>query len=326
MMSVACTPLGQQQNGLFHLPSTNQLNPDLSVESSPLAAVGQLSDTGANGDFKIAGLSGTTQINDSTPGQWKYGQKNLSAWNFQPGKAYKMVISDKTCSDEVLFPLRKYDQKTSWRFDRWLSSKTGLNFVFSRDFDFTSLNIGPGISASACSYSLELREEQPVVPTPPAPKNSTLGVPAISQRIQPGKLGYTSTSIADYGCALVSVAAILNSQGVSLSPTQLNEALKPIGGFQRDLIVWSKVPQAAANRVSYQVISTSQAADAELRAGFPVIAELRGYLKGFPTHFVALTAKNSDGSYLAMDPWVGRQNVRIESRFVHGFRGTYKSK
>lgn len=97
------------------------------------------------------------------------------------------------------------------------------------------------------------------------------------------KLGWGSTNLGSYGCAVTSLAILSNKR-----PDEVNEILKNNGGFaDKNLVIWSRACQLLGLKCG---------------GGVPNIAHVRG--NGFPMHFVVWLGNNQ-----IIDPWDGRQKT-----------------
>lgn len=127
-------------------------------------------------------------------------------------------------------------------------------------------------------------------------------------------IGFSDSTLADYGCAITSVAMILKSQGVNITPGEL--AKKSI--YYYDLIVWPK-NLSGVNCINCPPGHTSSfdwfRLDREIGAGYPVIVFIRadGRSGG---HYVVVHHKTEDGRYVVHDPLFG-DNIYLESTQVY---------
>jgi len=115
----------------------------------------------------------------------------------------------------------------------------------------------------------------------------------------PAELGRCGgTSICKAGCAMSSVAMMLDGHGLSLNPGTLNSWLDSHGGYASGCeIVWSAVN--AFGKVSYQGMETASEATicAGLAAGHGIIGNVNG-----GHHWVLLTGCRGGGVYTVNDP------------------------
>jgi uncharacterized protein YgiM (DUF1202 family) len=123
------------------------------------------------------------------------------------------------------------------------------------------------------------------------------------------KLGTSSLTLGNSGCAVSSVAMLLSGYGYSETPGSLNSKLKTKGGFIGAAIVWGAM-NALYPKVKFSNIIICRDSDAPLAAidaslarGQPVLVEVDSSpAAGLQTHWVVLYArKGSD--YLMLDPW-----------------------
>jgi len=125
-------------------------------------------------------------------------------------------------------------------------------------------------------------------------------------------IGFTESTLADYGCAISSVAMVFTYYGETITPAQL--AKKPI--FYYDLIEWPK----SYGRVKL-ILNTAHRGvdwiriDQEIARGRPVIVFIRanGRQAG---HYVVIHHKTKEGRYVVHDPLFG-PNIYLESTQVY---------
>jgi hypothetical protein len=109
-------------------------------------------------------------------------------------------------------------------------------------------------------------------------------------------IGNSSSTMRAYGCAITSLAMVLNAHGVSIDPGQLSKA----DIFYKDLIVWPDswegvkvVPPTNHGNINWGEI------DNQLDKNNPVIVFLRA--KGRSGHYVVVTGKVGN-QYTVNDP------------------------
>jgi hypothetical protein len=142
------------------------------------------------------------------------------------------------------------------------------------------------------------------------------------------QLGFDSTiTIGTDGCALTSLAMLVNGFGFNETPSTLNKKLKDMGpgtGFLGGLIVWGALTQAFP-KIVYQriILCQDQPAplgdiDASLNAGQPIVVQLdRSPSPGLQSHWVILYGKQGN-DYLMLDPYPypsDQAPVTLGSRF-----------
>lgn len=169
-----------------------------------------------------------------------------------------------------------------------------------------------------------------------------LNVPIFSQadpRWAGVQLGFSSTTIQQYGCLLTSAAMMCKYYGKDTDPPKLNEAMKAKGGFSGNLFVWSVLPVVYPDILMdwnyYIKCETTPAPlnkiDELLNAGVPVIVKVDFNPATSPIneHWVLVVGKQ-DGSYVINDPIDGTR-VKFESRYgapekfifrIAAYRGT----
>lgn len=258
-------------------------------------------------DFSVKNLTGKA-LSGTTQGRNLGNHLYTKFTGFQDLATYEI----RTTGKNVKIEMRKSKNGREF-FDRYLNGGETVRFVYnSQEFNFDTLRLGNATSNTATSYSIS------VVKTAEPPK--LRDVPAINQRTQSGYLGKSGTSIAGYGCALVSVTALIQFRGMNISVQELNKRLGA-NGYDGDAIRWSSA--AVATGMRYREVSSNQL-DGELSKGNPVIVRLTKYLNSkYPHHFVVVSRKNGNGTYRIMDPWGGvHKDVNIWS-YAPSFRGTY---
>jgi hypothetical protein len=130
-------------------------------------------------------------------------------------------------------------------------------------------------------------------------------VPAFAQddpRWSDLRLGMSTDTLGDEGCAVTSAAMILAFYGVKTDPKMLNAFLTRTGGLDDNgLIDWHQVPLIAPNHVKlvYDGVPTYELIDANLRSGNPVIVVIPLPDGGY--HFVVIVGKEGR-DYLIRDP------------------------
>ena len=138
-----------------------------------------------------------------------------------------------------------------------------------------------------------------------AAADTTLGVPLIGQqdiRWNFYPMGSSGDTVGSSGCAISSVAMMLNYYGRTTDPGLVNLWLTHNGGYAfGDKILWSTIDSYSNGQV---IFTGWLGADinlivSEIDAGRPVIAEVR--LMG-NQHFVILTGYDVNG-FIINDPW-----------------------
>jgi hypothetical protein len=117
------------------------------------------------------------------------------------------------------------------------------------------------------------------------------------------------TTIARWGCLLVSATIVLNAIGYDETPLTVNEKMKKAGGFQGAFFIPSVLPYIWGNCVyrDMQPAETTPAPiaqiDAAVAAGKPVILQVDwNKQQGIQTHFVVVKEKKGD-DYVLYDPY-----------------------
>jgi Peptidase_C39 like family len=130
-------------------------------------------------------------------------------------------------------------------------------------------------------------------------------VPAFAQddpRWSNVRLGPSSDTLGDEGCAVTSAAMVIAFYGIKTDPLQLNNFLTRAGGLSEDgLIEWSRVPAIAPAylKLSYNGNASYELIDTNLLERNPVIAFIRLPHGGY--HFVVIVGKEGH-NYLIRDP------------------------
>lgn len=110
------------------------------------------------------------------------------------------------------------------------------------------------------------------------------------------QLGTCSLTMCDAGCAVTSKAMIFAYYGGSMDPGQLNRCLRDHGGYADGcLVYWNDT--CAPEGVHY---AGSGGLDAELAAGYPVLAQVRSARTSM--HFIVITGSAGGGNYTINDP------------------------
>lgn len=130
-------------------------------------------------------------------------------------------------------------------------------------------------------------------------------VPAFAQddpRWSEVRLGPSTDTLGDEGCAVTSAAMVVAFYGIKTDPQQLNNFLTRAGGFSDDgLIQWSRVQAIAPGylKLAYNGYPSYELIDSNLLEKNPVIAIIR--LPDGAYHFVVIVGKEGR-KYLIRDP------------------------
>ena len=110
------------------------------------------------------------------------------------------------------------------------------------------------------------------------------------------KLGFSDTTIAQYGCTITALSMILGS-----TPDVVNERLKAVQGFaQGNLVIWAKLEEAFPGIKIKRVWSYD---NADVLANVPnVLVEVDGKPIGGYRHWVVFI-----GNKKMIDPWDGKE-------------------
>jgi len=112
------------------------------------------------------------------------------------------------------------------------------------------------------------------------------------------KLGTCSLTVCQAGCAMSSVAMMLNTKGVDTNPGVLNAWLINNGGYANGCdIIWAKAD--AFGKTTFQAMETASEDSicSGISAGHGIIANVRG-----GTHWVLLTGCKGGGVFTVNDP------------------------
>jgi Peptidase_C39 like family len=132
-----------------------------------------------------------------------------------------------------------------------------------------------------------------------------ISVPAFAQddpRWSDVRLGPSTDTLGDEGCAVTSAAMVATFYGIKTDPRQLNAFLTRTGGLDQDgLIDWSRVPLIASAhlKLAYNGGPSYKLIDSNLLGGNPVIALIPLADGGY--HFVVIVGKEGR-NYLIRDP------------------------
>lgn len=139
-----------------------------------------------------------------------------------------------------------------------------------------------------------------------AAADTSLGVPLLGQQDPAwsgSQLGTSPTeTVGSSGCAITSVAMMLNYYGISTDPGLLNVWLTNNGGYAfDDKILWATINAYSGGRVAFSgwLGPDLDLITSEIDAGRPVIAEVS--LNG-NQHFVIMTGYDANG-FIINDPW-----------------------
>ncbi len=132
-----------------------------------------------------------------------------------------------------------------------------------------------------------------------------IAVPAFAQddpRWSAVRLGVSTDTLGDEGCAVTSAAMVASIFGVKTDPQKLNDFLTRTGGLDNDgLIDWSMVASVAPDRLelAYNGCASFDIIDTSLLSGNPVIVVIP--LQDGAYHFVVIVGKIGR-NYLIRDP------------------------
>lgn len=142
-------------------------------------------------------------------------------------------------------------------------------------------------------------------------------VPAFAQddpRWSAVRLGVSTDTLGDEGCAVTSAAMVASFYGVNTDPQKLNDFLTRTGGLDNDgLIDWSMVASVAPDRLElvYNGRASFTIIDKSLLAGNPVIVVIP--LRDGAYHFVVIVGKVGR-NYLIRDPAASSRPYPLSER------------
>jgi len=170
----------------------------------------------------------------------------------------------------------------------------------------------------ACAYAMPIPEEfVPLTATPVEFLNTTHDDPIdesvrgspnwtlykqCDSRWAQNRLGTCSQTVCQAGCAMSSVAMLLNTKGVGQNPGTFNTWLTGNGGYAGGCnLVWGKAD--AFGKTSFQGIETANEAAicSGLKAGHGIVANVNG-----GGHWVLLTGCRGGGVFDVNDPGYNR--------------------
>lgn len=136
------------------------------------------------------------------------------------------------------------------------------------------------------------------------------------------KYGNSQTTIAVNGCALSSLAMVLNHAGISQNPGTLNTLMKNNAGYSGLNVNWFVATREAANAagspktrfVSLHNSSSTEVLDKALNEGHPVIVGVDN-----DTHYVVVTGKQGN-TYSIADPGYADQTHTTLDSYNNNFR------
>lgn len=98
------------------------------------------------------------------------------------------------------------------------------------------------------------------------------------------KLGFSSYTIGNYGCAITSICNFLSAYGLVITPGELNKKLKEVNGFapdrnrQKCLVLWQKVIDLFPSllKTFWRAYNyDNQGVLTAIRSGVPVLVEVQ---------------------------------------------------
>ncbi len=151
--------------------------------------------------------------------------------------------------------------------------------------------------------------------------DNRLNVPLYGQRwYGDATIGDTDSTIADYGCAITSIAMILGYYGMDKedsNPLEVNEWLTNHGGYIGDEVRpygWNEsIREMSRDKVQWQErINRNEVSldrlNQEIDSGYPVITEVRLFSS---KHFIVITGRVGKRYYIN-DPYYGDRTILTE--------------
>jgi len=135
-------------------------------------------------------------------------------------------------------------------------------------------------------------------------------------------IGWSGSYMADYGCAVTSVAMVFKHYGINIDPGTL--AKQPI--FWEDLIVWPRQWQflSLVSSTAHAGVDWSRI-DQEITAKHPVIVFVRANGRG-AGHYVVIHGKDKTGNYIVHDPiWGPNIYLNTTQAYIGALYGTSTS-
>ena len=125
-------------------------------------------------------------------------------------------------------------------------------------------------------------------------------------------IGFSNSTVDDYGCAISSVAMVFKYYGIDIDPGRL--AKQPI--YYRDLIYWPNqwrfldLVKKTGHKSGGLTSDDWNLIDREIASGHPVIIFIRA--RGNAGHYIVIHSKDSKG-YIVHDPvlWSGQSGANI---------------
>lgn len=116
------------------------------------------------------------------------------------------------------------------------------------------------------------------------------------------KVGGSGEKLGAVGCTVCSLAMALNHFGITLTPKELNDAIKTHEGYTwRGLLKWDVISAISGGKVTVEVAAVPSHAqiDTALRNGEPVLAKI--LVHNNSPHWVLIVGKEGT-DYLIRDP------------------------
>ena len=145
------------------------------------------------------------------------------------------------------------------------------------------------------------------------------------------KLGTSSVTIGDYGCALAVLASVEKYYNFDTDPSRLNKLLVEKSVYMnRNLMGWwniNKVNEFVTLKEWIDCPTTPapmDKVDAELEAERPVIAwvDINPNEPGNQQHFIVIIGKAEDGAYFILDPWyLDEEAIYFHARYGEPSKG-----
>ena len=121
------------------------------------------------------------------------------------------------------------------------------------------------------------------------------------------KLGFSNLSIGNYGCVIVSLAIMFDTD-----PLKINDYLKKHNGFKEARVIWAKIPGFVSRNWQYNNIKVKEAI--KKYGACMVQTDFDGNPRTEGDHYVVFT-----GNHRLLDPWLGKERKTSVYPLLKGF-------
>lgn len=186
-----------------------------------------------------------------------------------------------------------------------IAPSSGLTLWVANDINDKGQIVGEGVNAAGQGRAFLLNPFTAYSQNDPAWKDDPYGTT--------GTFLIGGSNGVGQGCALTSLAMVLDYAGIPQNPSSLNTIMKSQGGigYHGDSVDWGGAVIAASNgafQFKNSPISSTAELDKELSEGHLVIVGVNQNAQGNSTHFVVVTAKQGE-TYAIIDPWSGSRST-----------------